>query len=332
MNRKIYVMCPADFKTGGTELLHQLVHGLNIQGQKAYIVYYDGTSEKNINPSFKKYVSTYLTTQDIEDEENNILVLPEIITFYIDRFKNIKKFLWWESVDSYLLRRSVIFCAKQGLYKYAAKALQNKISKNNAISINRLKEFDLHLCQSQYSIDFLNGHGVNNIKYLSDYINDLYVSEMDDVDISNKEDLVCFNPKKGIKFTKGLIGRKHNVKFVPIINMSNEEVRNLLKKAKVYIDFGEHPGKDRVPREAASMGCCVITGKKGSAKYFEDIPIPSMYKFDDKTSQYDRILHTISDIFENYEKHYNNYNEYREMIKGEKNRFEKDIERIFAKT
>lgn len=29
-----------------------------------------------------------------------------------------------------------------------------------------------------------------------------------------------------------------------------------MRKAKVYIDFGFHPGKDRIPREAVMCGAC----------------------------------------------------------------------------
>ena len=35
----IYVLCPADVKTGGTELLHQLVKTLNDEKVSAKIVY-----------------------------------------------------------------------------------------------------------------------------------------------------------------------------------------------------------------------------------------------------------------------------------------------------
>ena len=33
---------------------------------------------------------------------------------------------------------------------------------------------------------------------------------------------------------------------------------------QVYIDFGHHPGQDRLPREAVQCGCVVITGTRGS--------------------------------------------------------------------
>ena len=53
-----------------------------------------------------------------------------------------------------------------------------------------------------------------------------------------------------------------------------------MMESKVYIDFGNHLGKDRIPREVAS-GCCIITGKTGADKYKEDVYIGEKFKFDE---------------------------------------------------
>ena len=42
-----------------------------------------------------------------------------------------------------------------------------------------------------------------------------------------------------------------DLRWVPLIGMTTEEMRSCMSKSKVYIDFGNHPGKDRIPREAA---------------------------------------------------------------------------------
>lgn len=58
-----------------------------------------------------------------------------------------------------------------------------------------------------------------------------------------------------------------DLRWVPLIGMTTEEMRSCMSKSKVYIDFGNHPGKDRIPREAAISGCIVITGKRGAAAF-----------------------------------------------------------------
>ena len=117
--------------------------------------------------------------------------------------------------------------------------------------------------------------------------------------------------------------------WVPIVNMTNEEVVDLLKTSKVYIDFGNHPGKDRFPREAAYCGCCNITGKTGSANYFEDVKIKDSYKFDDLEKSIPSIIRTIESCLEDFEKHQKEFDVYRSMIKDEKSSFEKDVRKIF---
>ncbi|MGC8677909.1 MAG: hypothetical protein ACP5UF_06830 [Hydrogenobaculum sp.] len=92
--------------------------------------------------------------------------------------------------------------------------------------------------------------------------------------------------------------------------MTRDQVIETLQKAKVYIDFGNHPGKDRIPREAAILGCCVITGKRGSATFFEDVPIPEEYKFEER---------------------YQDFNYYRQVIRNEPTKFLENLKKIFVK-
>ena len=70
----IYVLCPADVKTGGTELLHQLVKTLTDVKVPAGIVYTEISEEHpGMNPAFLEYTDGYLREEEIEDEKGNIL-------------------------------------------------------------------------------------------------------------------------------------------------------------------------------------------------------------------------------------------------------------------
>ena len=104
---------------------------------------------------------------------------------------------------------------------------------------------------------------------------------------------------------------------------------NLLLKSKVYIDFGHHPGKDRFPREAASCGCCIITGMKGAAKYYEDVSIPAEFKFESNKKEIANIISKIEECFNNFDSESLKFDDYRKKIKLEEQKFERDIEEIF---
>ena len=111
--------------------------------------------------------------------------------------------------------------------------------------------------------------------------------------------------------------------------MSRDEVISLLSRAKVYIDFGNHPGKDRIPREAAVLGVCVITNLRGSAGDAKDLPIPIKYKFNETEENIPRILSLIEDCLNNYENNNINFDSYKRVIYSEPKKFNSDLKKIF---
>ena len=165
------------------------------------------------------------------------------------------------------------------------------------------------------------------IDHLSDYLN----SEFFKIKIAPqfKQNFIAFNPKKGFAELKPIIDATPHFRWIPIMNMKPSDVANLLRLSKVYIDFGNHPGKDRIPREAAISGCCIITNKKGSAAFYEDVPIPENYKFENSSENPDEIVRLIQDIFNDYQGHYQNFTNYCDRIISEENRFLEDVKRLF---
>lgn len=140
---------------------------------------------------------------------------------------------------------------------------------------------------------------------------------------------VLYNPFKGIHYTDEIRKRSESSKmrFTPIgggehgnERISAQEVTSILHRAKVYIDFGPHPGMDRIPREAALANCIIITNKAGSAAYAEDVPIPEQYKVGE--FNVDAIHKLLVDSLENYETRTKNFDKYREWINGQTKRME----------
>lgn len=329
----VYVLCPAYIKTGGPELLHQLVYKMNSNGIKAFITYYgiDETNQKKecTHDDFKKYIKSYKKINEIPDNENSIIISPESVTALkiLFKFSKVKKIIWWLSVDNFTKNYGLIMPIKKyGLINTIKKLLRNKL----LLSFNKIKEVDYHLCQSNYAIDFLQKKSINKnqIYYLSDYISKEYL-EISEDQWPKKEDNVLYNPKKGFEFTQKVINKANDLNFIPIQNLTTNQVKELLLKSKIYIDFGNHPGKDRFPREAAVCGCCVITGKRGSAKYYKDVPISDEYKFEDEYENIDSIINKIRLCIDDYNNEIKNFKDYRDFIKSEELLFEKDVLRIF---
>ena len=292
---KIYVNIPANIIAGGVESLYQLVDSINNNNGDCYIIWDDFNSSIMNIPT--KYIN-YNIKQGfpVEDSNNNWIIYPEIWTSKLSHFKQINKSIWWLSVDN------------------------NRGSYQNFLDVNIT-----HFFQSYYAFDYLNKNKTNNVLALFDYIPDYYINN--DYDISKKENIVTYNPVKGKEFTDYIIQKNPYINFKPIINMSENEIIELLKISKVYIDFGHHPGRDRIPREAAILGNCIITNKKGSSKYYNDIPIPNNFKVDDL----DSVGIIINECFNNFKLNHNNFKLYRMNIKNQKEQLNNLTKQYFSK-
>lgn len=330
---KIFVHCPAGIVTGGAELLHQLVHNLNNNKHNAFIVYY-GSAQHSLPSDYRDY--NVKIAEEIENDKDNIEVIIEGCFNLIHRHSETQKVLWWISVDNFY-RCSVNYLNPLDEFKYDYKLgiksliiyLKNYLRGNKTayISLSKLKKMDVvNAYQSEYAQNFLQNQGFKEIIALKDYIN---VDHCHNIDTAAKENIILYNPKKGFKFTSKLMRLAPNLKWIPIEKMSRSEVISLMHRAKLYIDFGFHPGKDRLPRECAMNGCCIITGSKGSANFFEDVMIPNKYKFNEDTAKLSDIIERVKWVLENYETAYQDFKMYREMISQEKREFEEQINFLF---
>ena len=326
---KIYLVCPANYATGGTEVIHQLAYKLkNLGFSEVFLFYLNLTQSHPVHPNFEKYQTRF--TDRIEDDPNHLLIVPEVHTEVLARFEHIQKSIWWLSVDNYLQCRKLNSSIGYRIKKLVLKRqllLPKKLFKFKGKSANRI----FHLYQSEYAREFLEKNGVwQNKTYLSDYLNSTFFNQKPEVENEKKRaDQIVYNPAKGLEFTQKLIAHRPEWRWVAIQKMSPEEVYLLLKESKVYIDFGHHPGKDRLPREAVTAGCCLITGKQGAAANSVDIPIPPRYKFDESVVSLDAILKRIDFCLRDYENSVGDFETYRKTILSEEKEFEICIRNIF---
>lgn len=317
---KIFVCCPGGLVTGGPELLHQLVHALRAKGHDAYVSYFPA-GKGFAKP--KEYAVYDAPSSDIEDAEDSLVILPEVATHMARRIKAARVAVWWLSVDNYFHRKGESWLA-DAFMRYFTLA-------TSRLPVRGMAQF-MHFTQSAYARDFLKSQGVPS-HMLSDYLAKEHVQRA--FCVAGRENIIAYNPKKGLKTTLRLMRSFPQLHFVAIQGMMKTEVGELLSKAKVYIDFGTHPGKDRLPREAAMAGCCVVTGRRGSAGNDEDVGIPEQYKIDEKKAFGDfasefKLL--VSSIYQDFEGRSRDFDNYRQSISREYSVFERQVGDIFGCT
>lgn len=314
---KIIIVSPTDVATGGTELLQQLCYKLRMFGKQSFMYYIGEFDNSPVQNRFSEYENPRI--EMLEDVELNLIIIPETLTSLLRKYKKAECYLWWLSVDNY-------FGALKNSPDLIHRIYHILKDKRNSKYFKKCH----HLIQSQYAREYLENRNITDIQWLSDYLNRGYLNKAKiDINLCKKNNIL-FNPKKGMEFTKKIMQQIPEYNWIPLQNLTVDEMINIMHESKLYIDFGNHPGKDRIPREAAICGCCIITGRNGAAKNDIDIMIDEQYKFDNKEKNISAIHKEITDIMENYDCRNKDFDLYRERINGEEEQFEQDIKKIFG--
>jgi hypothetical protein len=184
-----------------------------------------------------------------------------------------------------------------------------------------------HLAQCHYATEYLAGEGIV-ARPLFDYTAPEHVVAADQPP-RPRVDRILY-PARGRWFTGWLQRWAPDLPWQEIAGFTPAQVTDLFQTSKLYVDFGSHPGKDRMPREAALLGCCVITGQRGSAGNAFDVPIPADYKFRDSRLAIPRIVKAIRATLRDYDTRVQDFTDYRDIIRGEPVEFIAQAARIFG--
>lgn len=341
MYKKVYIYCVGGYKSGGPQTLHQLCSQINnLSIATEAFIYYEN-KQKEITKGFEKF--NVRICSKIDDCEKNLLIVPEVCTHSLNKYKKINKSILWLSWDNYvnttvkeymhslLFRHKYMRCFKLTIYIYYnfVRGMRNK---ETFIGNNKIKHF--YNCEYVKNKIISIGVSESNCTYLCGPLSDIFFSNIE-YHFEQKKNIVVYNPKKGKHITDKIINYCKKqvipIDFIPIENMSEEEVFDTLYYSKVYIDFGEFPGPERIPREAAMLYCNILTSNLGAAENDEDILIPKKYKFDVKKLELMQIYNQIIDFFDHYEKYVHDFDAYRAKIEQQKYLFDKNLNDFITK-
>eukprot|EP00960_Hanusia_phi_P036718 752483-Hanusia_phi.AAC.1 len=313
-----FVAVPAYMETGGPEALHQLCDMLRRQGREAHMLYLgpmerieeldwwvrmgeQGESKEamkrclisgNITAKYS-YLSCQVARR-LPSGPCEVLVLPEVWTRYVDVIPEVRKVIWWLSVD------------------------------NNGGGFQEFGRSDImHITNSHYGLRYLREMGASDALLVNDYVpSSAHLLSRSSSSSLEKEDIIAFNPRKGLDTTMKVMAELLSKKwedrmpvFVPVQHLKHSF--SLLNIAKVYLDFGHHPGQDKIPREAAMAGCVVLTGRQGSADFFDDVPLPDMLKFESPTRSIDQLFLLVRQILANHSGCQKHMQRYVEMVRAQ---------------
>lgn len=327
----IYFVSSGKSPTGGPTLMHQGCNELrnaNFQVSMLYLDVDDLGEVHDKHASLK--LNSIIGLESVNSED--LLIVPEQFDL-IKRVSqlNCRKIIWWLSVDNFIV--SYNFHGFIGKLKKAwVMFLEGKIRDIDFINYSNLnvtkvmsrvrENFEGHWVQSYYAEGFLKENDIESM-YVGDYLtNEFFQKRNENI---HKKNLVVYNPRKGSSYISALMDSNPTITFVPIENLTPDGVKKLLESAKIYIDLGNHPGQDRIPREAAISGCSIVVGLRGSAINDHDIPIPRKYKISVNSFDPTQVGKLLNSMLSNYESVINDFSDYRKYIEQQERNFHKDI-------
>jgi hypothetical protein len=323
--KRIYIVTPGATVTGGPELCHQLGDALNRETERAWIVYTPFDTRSPVPQPYARYNVKPANRDKIK--RGSIVVLPETYSELVGEFPGSEIYFWWLSVDHFFNR-----VAKTAPARVARKSIPIQLVVK--FRLDRLRRnVHRHLYQSEYARLYLDSVGLRPYSRLSDYIADDYTRSAN-VN-TERENIVVYNPAKGIEQTSLILRALEKCgspmpEVVALRGMSRSEIRDLFQIAKVYIDFGTHPGKDRIPREAVALGACTVVNRRGSAANAIDIPIPEEFKIDDSVRGFEKFaVARIRDLLANFDQQTLRFQQYRQSIALESAKFLADVDAVF---
>jgi hypothetical protein len=326
----VLIFCP-EVKTGGPEALHQLGYRIACHGGTAHMVYYAPFSRIEVEDGilrchaaaspmpahFARYRPQVLTEARLGP--NTLIIFPEPLSHFAAKVDvAYQRALWWLSLDNGLPQNPGLAEDEYRRLFFADPRL-------------------VHFYQSDYARDYLRQNRSVRYHSLSDYTDPDFVHRSliasENPAIRTRANTICFFPNKGAELAARFVDARAalppDVEFVAIRDMTKAQVRDTLFGARLYIDFGHHPGKDRVPREAAVAGAVVLLRAAGAANYFLDHPLPAEYLFTDDEVASGALHSKVAMILDDPDRHFANQRYYRDAILLEQERFDLEVRTFF---
>lgn len=309
--------------TGGPMAIHQAAAACLAQGADARILYsWRSKSVPRVGSDGRGRMRRRLFGAKIPDalqaygvphseyiHPDDHIVLPEArldlaLWLLENGFANVH--FWWLSVDNFPLSRV------------------------NHLNVRRMIHQVHNACQSAYAMDFVKAHGARSAYMLTDY------TQLPDFaqappPLAARQFDIAYLPKKAHGARDVIARLEKRFKLTRIEGLDRQGVLDRLCDTRIFLDLGHHPGKDRLPREAALCGGVPMVRYAGAASHATDVPLPEPLLiptedfFDEET-----LAARIEAVLDDPDRFTGALDAYRDTIRSEKAAFEAEIAHMVA--
>ncbi len=338
--KTIVICCPGNALTGGVNSLHNLCKALMASGFNAYMYYVNADETKLKNYQITSYKINRI--YHLNDSSDTLVVVPETMVTLALQLKKAKKVVYWLALNYFFKKPTWRFPFSLKLFRkliscrsydgYSSGILETTKRRLNEFSKSHLDMWNgdvIHLSNSNFVANYCRKKGSPHTYVLHNPIREEFYNHQPN--FNNREKLILFGPKT----PKFIIWRMR--KYLPEFSIVRirktpfEQVVELMSKAVVFAEFGNSPGRDRMPREAVMMGCNIFMNTRGAAAFEDDFNIPRKYTIPDSPGNIKYILQQLTNCALNYHDHIGDFDNFRNQLREEKRDFISNAKETFNK-
>lgn len=328
---RIRVLYPRGVRTGGPEALHQLVDALRTAGVPAWLTPHPRTMRR---PRVEDY-GVYDAPEMLGplDQFGDVIIGPEIFLSDLLALRVARGFCWWLSIDNSPWFRTERYLAdwragvadRPRLRDLRALVVLSRRSRSWREELMRVE----HLAQSEYARAYLEMRAGLHAATLSDYISqDGRVAIERSIAPGRVGEVprIAFNPAKGARLNRRVRDAlDQDACWDAIAGMTPTAVRERLELADVYLDLGAHPGKDRLPREAALAGAVAVVARRGTGAFSADVPLPVWHTVDMAGDPVANAVAVLRSVLADPFRAWSEQSDYRRRIAGQPVQFRQEV-------
>ncbi|MBI9064140.1 MAG: hypothetical protein JEZ14_19295 [Marinilabiliaceae bacterium] len=334
----IVICCPGNVISGGVNSLHNLCKSLQECGFNSMMHYISPDETVLCNHQITSYGVKQLT--ELKDDPTYLVVVPETMVSYLLQFSKAQKMVYWLGLNYFFKNplwrfpfnlkgfRKLISCRSYA--GYSSGWVEDTKRKLNEYAKSHLDIWNgnvIHLSNSHFVADYCRRKGAPSVFVLHNPIRQEFYNF--EPDYTSRENLILFGPKTPKQIIRKLGKYLPDYSIIRLRKLPLEKVFELMSKAKIFAEFGNYSGRDRMPREAAMLGCTIFMNTRGTAAFNEDYQVPDNYRITDHSGNRALIIEQLVDTALHYNKRITDFEPFRAQLKNERSDFLKNTQQVF---
>ena len=360
---KFYVACPLGDRTGGPEALALLVHSMRKRGVDAHLIPMRNFRGRQPHPEYD-YLD-YSVVDHMPRHDDAHLVLTEVSPIesrtQLNRTADQNIWMLWLSVNNSPIPAARYYRADETCCSFwppgsggtmtgqpwstdeteltgPVPRVRESVRRAGGWTPRTFRQLATHWesiryaestvrrninfgTQSYYGQGFIRTRLQRDSFVLTDYPRVATVASQ-----TRESNLVAYNGAKGKYRLPDLRDLLPDVTFVPIEGMTFDEVCRTLARATLYVELGNLPGRDRLPREAANYGTPTVLLARGAGYCWDDFPIGERYRIPYTTDWAARMAQVIRDVLADPRQINEDQSSFREWVAGEPARYDMSLD------